>query len=89
MDHRGGKRVNSPRSGLFAELVQRIRAHNTATYGKAMPGNVYCGTDTVEPAVAAAIFEELVRLHVQSGVLRIERDWEPTKVLVEAGASPG
>lgn len=85
----GGKRVNFPRSGLFAEVVQRIRAHNTATYGKAMPGNAYCGTDTVEPAVAASIFEELVRPHVQSGVLRIERDWEPTKVLVEAGAVTG
>ncbi|MES2737420.1 MAG: FAD-dependent oxidoreductase [Verrucomicrobiota bacterium] len=84
-----GKRVNFPRSGLFAEVVQRIRAHNTATYGKAMPGNAYCGTDTVEPAVAAAIFEDLVKPHVQAGVLRIERDWEPTNVQVEAGQVTG
>ncbi|MEN3939957.1 FAD-dependent oxidoreductase [Prosthecobacter sp. SYSU 5D2] len=77
-----GKRVNFPRSGLFAEVVQRIRAHNSATYGKATPGNAYCGTDTIEPAAAAAIFEDLLKPYVESGVLRIERGWEPVKVHV-------
>lgn len=80
-----GKRVNFPRSGLFAEVVQRIHAHNSATYGKATPGNAYCGTDTIEPAAAAQIFEDLVKPHVQAGVLRIERDWEPAQVQVKAG----
>ncbi|TDU71234.1 FAD dependent oxidoreductase [Prosthecobacter fusiformis] len=85
----GGKRVNFPRSGLFAEVVQRIRAHNSATYGKATPGNAYCGTDTIEPAAAAGIFEDLLRPYVESGVLRIERDWEPVKVSVIDGKVTG
>jgi hypothetical protein len=80
-----GKRVNFPRSGLFLEMVQRIRAHNSATYGKANPGNAFCGTETIEPAAAAKIFEELLKPHVDAGMLRIERDWEPAKVIVEQG----
>jgi hypothetical protein len=54
----GGKRVNFPRSGLFLEMVQRIRAHNSAKYGKASPGNAYCGTETIEPRAAAEIFDD-------------------------------
>lgn len=81
----GGKRVNFPRSGLFLEVIQRIRAHNSAKYGKACPGNSFCGTETIEPAAAAKIFEELVRPHVESGALRIERHWEPRSVAVQDG----
>jgi len=84
-----GKRVNFPRSGLFAEVVQRIHAHNSATYGKARPGNAYCGTETIEPAAAARIFEDLVKPHVDAGVLRVERDWEPVRVAVHAGKVDG
>lgn len=80
-----GKRVNFPRSGLFLETIQRIRAHNSAKYGKACPGNSFCGTETIEPAAAAKIFEDLVKPHVDSGTLRIERHWEPQKVTVEKG----
>ncbi|WP_449067255.1 FAD-dependent oxidoreductase [Prosthecobacter sp.] len=80
-----GKRVNFPRSGLFLEAIQRIRAHNSAQYGKACPGNSFCGTDTIEPAAAARIFEDLVKPHVESGVLRIERGWEPQRVTVDGG----
>jgi hypothetical protein len=79
-----GKRVGFPRSGLFLEMVDRIHAHNTAKYGKASPGNAYCGTETIEPAAAAQIFEEMLKPHVESGVLRIERGWEPVKVNVES-----
>lgn len=74
------KRVGFPRSGLFAEVVQRIHSHNSATYGKANPGNAYCGTETIEPAAAAKIFEEMLQSAVDNGVLRIERDWEPVRV---------
>ena len=78
-----GKRVGFPRSGLFLKMIERIRAHNTAKYGKAAPGNAYCGTETIEPAAAAHIFEEMLKPHVASGALRIERGWEPVKVGVE------
>ncbi len=85
----GGKRTHFPRSGLFLEMLRRIRAHNSATYGKATPGNAFCGTETVEPAAAARLFEELVRPHVDSGALRIERGWEPERVQVEGGRVAG
>lgn len=81
-----GKRVNFPRSGLFLETIQRIRAHNSAKYGKACPGNSFCGTDTIEPSAAAKIFEDLVKPHVDSGALRIERHWELQTVVGEYGA---
>jgi hypothetical protein len=81
-----GRRVNFPRSGLYSEVIDRIRAHNSKTYGIATPGNAFCGTETIEPAAAAKIFEELVKPHVDSGVLRIERGWQPVKVRVEQGA---
>ncbi|MEO6787341.1 MAG: FAD-dependent oxidoreductase [Chthoniobacteraceae bacterium] len=77
-----GKRVSFPRSGLFLETVERIRAHNAAKYGKASPGNAYCGTETIEPAAAAQIFEDMLKPHVTNGALRIERGWEPVKVNV-------
>jgi len=66
-----GRRVNFPRSGFYKEVIDRIRTHNSQTYGPPSPGNAYCGTETTEPA--AAIFEQLVKPHVDSGVLRIER----------------
>lgn len=81
-----GRRVNFPRSGLYKEVIDRIRAHNSQTYGIPSPGNAYCGTETIEPAAAAAIFEQLVKPHVDSGVLRIERGWQPASVQVDKGA---
>ena len=78
-----GKREDFPRSGLFLEMIERIRAHNLAKYGKASPGNAYCGTETIEPAAAARIFEEMLKPHVTSGAVRIERGCEPVKVNVE------
>ncbi|QIF05500.1 FAD-dependent oxidoreductase [Roseimicrobium sp. ORNL1] len=84
-----GRHANFPRSGLFSEVVQRIRAHNSAKYGIASPGNAFCGTETIEPAAAAKIFEELVEPYVKSGALRIERGWQPLKVMVEKGRVMG
>lgn len=77
------RRVNFPRSGIYSEVINRIRAYNSQTYGIPTPGNAYCGTETIEPAAAAKIFEELVKPYVDAGVLRIERGWQPDKVLVE------
>jgi len=84
-----GRRVNFPRSGIYSEVIQRIRAHNSQTYGIPTPGNAYCGTETIEPAAAAKIFEELVKPYVDAGVLRIERGWQPEKVTFEKGQVTG
>ena len=84
-----GARTNFPRSGLFLEVLRRIRAHNSSTYGIACPGNSFCGTETIEPAAAEKIFEELVKPYVESGALRIERGWQPIKVSVEKGRVTG
>lgn len=80
-----GKRVNFPRSGLFLEVMQRIRAHNSRKFGIATPGNAFCGTDTIEPAAAARIFEELLAPYAEHGTRQIQilRGWEPVKVTVE------
>jgi hypothetical protein len=80
-----GKRANFPRSGLFLETIQRIRAHNSRTYGIATPGNSWCGTETIEPAAAAKIFEELVAPYTEQGTkqLHIVRGWQPAKVEVD------
>lgn len=84
-----GRRVNFPRSGIYSEVINRIRAHNSQTYGIPAPGNSYCGTETIEPAAAAKIFEELLKPCVDAGVLRIERGWQPVKVQTEQGAVTG
>lgn len=76
-----GKRVNFPRSGAFLEIIDRIRAHNRLTYGIATPGNSWCGTDTIEPRAAAAIFEDWLALYLASGIIRIERGWEVNSVM--------
>lgn len=82
-----GKRTNFPRSGLFLEMIHRIRAHNSATYGKACPGNAFCGTETIEPKAAAEIFEKW--LAAEAPQARILRGWEPVKVFSKAGAVSG
>ena len=80
-----GKRVNFPRSGPFLEIMDRIRAHNRLVYGVATPGNSWCGSDTIEPKAAAAIFEEWLAPHVASGTVRIERGWDVASVEVAEG----
>ena len=82
-------RTNFPRSGLFLEVLRRIRAHNSLTYGLPSPGNAFCGTETIEPAAAAKIFEELVQPYVERGSLRILRRWQPARVQVRAGRVTG
>ncbi len=82
-----GKRTNFPRSGLFLEMVRRIRAHNSAKYGKACPGNAFCGTETIEPKAAADIFEAWLGEHASQ--VRVLRGWEPVRVNVKSGAVTG
>ncbi len=79
-----GKRVNFPRSGPYLEIMERIRAHNRLTYGVATPGNSWCGTDTIEPAAAARLFEEWLAPYTEKGTaqIRVLRPWEPVKVQV-------
>ena len=78
-------RTHFPRSGIFLEVLRRIRAHNSATYGVPCPGNAFCGTETIEAAAAAKIFADLLEPCVRSGSLRIESGWQPAKVVVAAG----
>lgn len=80
-----GKRTNFPRSGLFLEVVNRIRAYNKAKYGVESPGNAYCGTETIESFAAAKIFWELLAQHMNQradppGPLRILADFQPIRV---------
>lgn len=82
-----GKRTNFPRSGLFLEMVRRIRAHNSAKYGKACPGNAFCGTETIEPKAAADIFESWLGEHASR--VRVLRGWEPVRVNVKSGTVTG
>ena len=80
-----GKRTNFPRSGLFLEVVNHIRAYNKAKYGVESPGNAYCGTETIESFAAAKIFWELLAQHMNQradppGPLRILADFQPIRV---------
>ncbi|MEQ1860162.1 MAG: FAD-dependent oxidoreductase [Chthoniobacteraceae bacterium] len=82
-----GKRTNFPRSGAFLEIIDRIRAHNRATYGIATPGNGWCGTDTIEPVAAARIFEEWLAPY--SAQIRVLRPWEVERVKVDGNRVTG
>jgi hypothetical protein len=86
-----GKRVNFPRSGLFLEMVQRIHEHNGRTYGVTRPGNAYCGTETIEPAAAAKIMDELMAPYAANGTgqVKVLRGWWPAKVTVEGNRVTG
>jgi len=72
----GGKKVRFPRSGLFAEVAQKIEAVNERKFGRKEPANSFCGWLTIESAEAAKIFEELLAKEK----VRIERSWEPVEV---------
>lgn len=76
-----GKRTNFPRSGLFAEVLQRMRAVNSRKYGLPNPANAVCGTETIEPAEAAAIFEKLVAEYPEQ--IQVLRPWQPVAVSKE------
>lgn len=80
-----GKRVNFPRSGLFLEVIGRIRAANSRKFGVASPGNAVCASETIEPAEAARVFEELVAPYSEHGTgqIRVLSPWQPVRVEVD------
>lgn len=82
-----GKRTEYPASGAFAEILERIHRHNRKTYGIAKPGNGWCGSNTIEPKAAAAIFEAWLAPYASQ--ITTLKGWEPVKVLVEAGRVVG
>jgi hypothetical protein len=51
----------------------------------ASPGNAYCGTETIEPAAAAKLFEELLAPYSEAGTrqVRILRGWQPNRMELE------
>lgn len=79
-----GKKTHFPRSGLFLEVLQRMRAINARKFGLPNPGNAVCGTETIEPAEAARLFETLVAEHAQQ--IRVLRPWQPVAVEKAEGA---
>ncbi|MBA4191229.1 MAG: hypothetical protein C0467_24880 [Planctomycetaceae bacterium] len=86
-----GKRVNFPRSGLFLDIVREIRKRNATRYGLASPGNAWCGTDTVEPAIAARLFADLIAQYQKprddkTGRITYLHSWEPVRVRTEKNA---
>jgi hypothetical protein len=85
----GGKRTIFPRSGMFLEVARAIEETNRRKYGTSQPGNCFCAWLTVEPAEAARIFEELAAPQVAAGRLRIERGWEPVKVMLKGNRVTG
>lgn len=80
-----GKRTEFPRSGLFLEVMQRIREHNEKTYGLAQPGNGFCASDIVEAAAGARIFADLVRPYETDGTAQVQvlRPFQPLTVHLE------
>lgn len=77
-----GHGVPFPRSGLFKEVIDRIEAHNLATYGQGRPGNTRVIT-TCRPSDAEQVFRELIRPHVESGQVRIISGYYPIEATVE------
>ncbi len=82
-----GKRTHFPRSGLFLEVIREMQKHNARKYGIASPGNAFCASETIEPAAAARVFEEMLAPYTEkgSGQIRVLRPWQPRKVVVTDG----
>lgn len=82
-----GKRTEFPPSGAFAEILERIHQHNFKTYGLAKPGNGWCGSNTIEPKAAAAIFDEWLAPYASQ--VTVFKGWTAANVLVENGRVVG
>ena len=67
------------RSGLFKELMDRIEAFNTETYGDPMPGRPYHGPSTFRPVEAEAIFREMLQPYVDSGQVSLIHNRYPVR----------
>jgi hypothetical protein len=75
-----GKRTEFPASGAFAEILERIHRHNLRVYGRAQPGNSWCGSNTIEPKAAAQIFEDWLAPYASQ--IKVLRGWQPKAVTV-------
>jgi hypothetical protein len=77
-----GKRTNFPRSGLFLEVIRRIREYNGQKYGLASPGNAFCASETIEPVAAAKIFADLLAPYAEKGSKQVQVLWpyQPARV---------
>ncbi len=76
------RKVEFNRSGLFLEMLRKVRARNAEKFGLARPGNGFCASETVEPAEAARLFRDWLSPYKQITIL----SWhEPVAVRVEAG----
>lgn len=80
-----GRRVEFARSGTFLEILRRIRRHNSVRYGDPRPGRSFCASETIEPAAAAALFEEFLAPYGPKGTgqIRVLRRLEPVRALTE------
>jgi hypothetical protein len=78
-----GKRANFPRSGIFLEVICRIRQHNGEKYGLTNPGNSFCASETIEPAAAARIFADLLAPYGEKGSKQVRTLWPYQPVQVE------
>ena len=85
------RRVNFPRSGIFLEVMRRIREYDGSRYGVSSPGNSVTATDTIEPAAAARIFAQLLEPYKQVSVfswyepVRVERQGSRVAAVEFAG----
>jgi len=73
------------RFGLFKELLDRIEAHNTATYGDPMPGRPWHGPTTFRPAEAEAIFRSMLQPYVDSGQVRVYWNYGASEAIMSDG----
>jgi hypothetical protein len=77
-ENRGvANKVPFPRSGLFAELVERIEQDNLRLYGYRQPGNSWTARTQVRPAQAARLFREMIDPYLRSGRIRLYSGYYP------------
>src|SRR5690606_14873922 len=86
-----GKRVEFPRSGMFSEIIDRVHLANGQRHGIIRPGNGFCASQTVEPAVAKRIFSDWLdpELRSNSGPIDLRTGFRPVEVTVENGCVRG
>lgn len=80
-----GNSLNFPRSGLALEVIEAIRGANSSRYGYPMPGLSWSATDSVEPGLAADIFDDMLRQEAASASGKFQRwtDFAPQEVALE------
>ena len=76
-ENRGMDGSPFPRSGLFAEIIDRIMADNVRLYGDESPGNAWTSRTQVRPAQAARLFREMIEPYVESGRIRLYSNYYP------------